>query len=220
MPVTVAVNQLTVVHKDSGGMVTFMPDVCLTPAPPSSPIPIPYPNIAVSQDTSNGSKDVTCDGQPIMLQGSCFSKSTGDEPGSAGGVVSGVTKGAAEFIMYSFNVFVDGKPVARATDLMLGNKGGTFNTPPAPEIQPPLPIVPGITPDSDIERQTDKLKVVLKDGAGNPVKHQHVVLVAPDGKKVDGKTDGSGTIEIKETIFGIGKVVFPDLGHATVREEK
>jgi hypothetical protein len=59
--------------------VSFMPDVCLTPAPPSSPIPIPYPNMAMSQDTSQGSKTVTCDGNPIMLQGSCFSKSTGDE---------------------------------------------------------------------------------------------------------------------------------------------
>jgi len=34
MPVTVAVNGMTVVHKDSGGTVSFMPDVCLTPGPP------------------------------------------------------------------------------------------------------------------------------------------------------------------------------------------
>jgi len=74
MPVTVAVNNMTVVHKDSGGTVSFMPDVCLTPGPPGPPVPIPYPNMAMSQDTSQGTSTVTCDGNPVMVQGSCFAK--------------------------------------------------------------------------------------------------------------------------------------------------
>ena len=218
MPVTVVVNQMTVVHKDSGGMVSFMPDVCLTPAPPGPPVPIPSPNIAMSQDTANGSKTVTCDGQPIMLQGSCFSKSTGDEAGSVGGVVSAVTKGSAEFILYSFNVFADGKPVARFGDLMLGNKGGTFNTPPSPEIQSPLVVLPGVIPDPDVQRKPDKLKILLVDGAGNPIKDERYILIKPDGTKLEGKTDGAGKIEVDETITGLGKIIFPDSPDAIIHD--
>jgi hypothetical protein len=141
MPASVIVNQMTVVHPSSGGSVTFLPDVCLTPAPPGPPVPVPYPNLALSQDGSNGSKDVRCDGQGILLQNSSLSKSTGDEAGSNGGVASGVTKGGAEFITYSFNVLVEGKSVCRLGDLLLGNKGGTFNTPPMPLVQPPASLI-------------------------------------------------------------------------------
>jgi hypothetical protein len=84
------VNNRTVVHKDSGGVATNFPDVCKTQCGPPV-IPIPYPNIAFSKDTANGSKSVQVDGNPIMLKGSHFSTSTGDEPGALGGVVSGCT---------------------------------------------------------------------------------------------------------------------------------
>ena len=95
MPATVIVNMLTVVHKDSGGVVMIFPDVCKTPAPPAPPIPIPYPNIAKSQDTADGSSSVKMDGNPIMLKSSNFMMSTGDEAGSAMGVVSNKIKGKA-----------------------------------------------------------------------------------------------------------------------------
>ncbi|MFH1143586.1 MAG: DUF4150 domain-containing protein [Candidatus Eisenbacteria bacterium] len=142
MPATVNANMRTVVHKTSNGMSIAFPDPCLTPAPPAPPVPIPYPNIAQSTDTAQGSTTVKADGNPIMLQGSNFSQSTGDEAGSVGGVISAVTRGKAEFIMYSFDVMVDGKCVPRLGDLMLHNKGGTFNTPPTPEFQPPAIVVP------------------------------------------------------------------------------
>ena len=54
MGVTVGVNNLSVVHKDSSGITTAFPDVCKTPAPPAPPDPIPYPNIAKSSDTARG----------------------------------------------------------------------------------------------------------------------------------------------------------------------
>lgn len=132
MPVTVGVNFLTVVHKSSNGMTIAFPDVCLTPAPPSSPIPIPYPNIAMSSDTDKGSKKVTCDGNPVCLKDSVFSKSSGDEAGTNKGVASGKNMGKAEFVNYSFDVKFEGKNVARALDLMLHNDK---NTPPFPLIQ-------------------------------------------------------------------------------------
>src|SRR3954466_1641784 len=108
MPATVNVNVRTVVHAASNGVATAFPDVCQTPAPPAPPVPIPYPNVAMSSDTAQGSQDVKMDGNPIMLQGSVFSQSTGDEAGSIGGVVSGCVKGKAEFISFSFDVLVEG----------------------------------------------------------------------------------------------------------------
>lgn len=146
MPATVNVNLRTVVHKDSGGVCMGFPDVCKTPAPPAPPIPIPYPNVAQSQDTSSGSTKVTMDGNPIMLKGSVFAQSTGDEAGTAGGgVVSSTTKGKAEFLLYSFDVQVEGKPVCRLGDLMGLNKTGAGsppNAPPFPLVQPPLVALP------------------------------------------------------------------------------
>lgn len=144
MPATVVVNFMTVVHASSNGMVMFFPDVCLTPAPPAPPIPLPYPNIAMSSDTDEGSSTVKMDGNPIMIQDSKFKQSSGDEPGSLKGVVSVNTKGKAEFINFSFDVKVDGKMTARLLDPMIGNElmGKPPNTPPSPEMQPPLVVVP------------------------------------------------------------------------------
>lgn len=144
MPAKVTVNKLTVVHASSNGMVMLMPDVCLTPAPPAPPIPVPYPNIAMSSDTAQGSSSVKCDGNPVMVQNSTFSTSSGDEAGSIGGVVTHCTKGKAEFVNFSFDVKFDGKMVARMMDPMVGNEmaGKPPNTPPSPEMQPPMPVVP------------------------------------------------------------------------------
>jgi len=138
MGVTVGVNYLSVVHKSSNGLTIAFPDVCKTPTP-AGPVPIPYPNIAKSSDTSNGSKKVKCDGKPICLKDSNFSMSTGDEAGSAGGgVASNKIKGKAEFINFSFDVKVEGKNVARAFDMMLHNDK---NTPPVPVLQPPIIVI-------------------------------------------------------------------------------
>jgi hypothetical protein len=154
MPATLNVNMLTVVHQGSSGQVMGFPDVCKTPSP-AGPVPIPYPNIAMSSDTSQGSKTVTVDGNPIMLKGSVFSTSSGDEAGSAGGgVASNTTKGKAEFQLYSFDVKVEGKNVCRLTDIMLLNKLSSPNTPPFPEVQPPLVVVPSVL-NEDPEKEAD-----------------------------------------------------------------
>ena len=156
MPATVNVNFRTVVHAASDGVATAFPDVCKTPSP-AGPVPIPYPNVAMSADTAQGSQDVKMDGNPIMLQGSNFKMSTGDEAGVAGGVVSGQIKAKAEFINFSFDVMVEGKPVPRLGDMMVQNKGGAPNTAPMPEVQPPTVVVvlPGM-PGSDEEDEEDE----------------------------------------------------------------
>jgi hypothetical protein len=139
MGVTVGVNNLSVVHKSSNGTTIAFPDVCKTPSP-AGPIPIPYPNIALSSDTAKGTKKVKCDGNSTCVKDSNFKMSTGDEAGTAGGgVVSNKTKGKAEFVNFSFDVKFEGKNVTRAFDLMLHNDK---NTPPFPLLQPPIIVIP------------------------------------------------------------------------------
>ncbi|MBI3776152.1 MAG: DUF4150 domain-containing protein [Gammaproteobacteria bacterium] len=160
MPATVNVNTRTVVHKSSSGIAMAFPDVCKTPSP-AGPIPIPYPNIAQSSDTAQGSTDVKVDGNPVMLKGSNFSTSSGDEAGSAGGgVASNTTKGKAEFVNYSFDVKIEGKNVPRLGDMMLQNKMSSPNTPPMPEVQPPLIVVPQMeSEDEDDDNAIVSIKI-------------------------------------------------------------
>lgn len=142
MGVTLAVNDMTVVHSSSGGISMAFPDACKTPTP-GGPIPIPYPNIAKSSDTAKGSSTVKVDGNPVMLKDSNFSTSVGDEAGTAGGgVASNTTKGKAEFVNYSFDVKFEGKNVGRLMDPMIHNKLSSPNTPPSPLLQAPLVVLP------------------------------------------------------------------------------
>src|SRR3954464_14108125 len=105
-----------IAHKQSGGMSMVFPDVCKTAGPPAPPIPIPYPNIGQASDTSGGPTTVTTDGKMPMVKGAKYSKSSGDEPGTIGGVISNVNRSECEFMMYSFDVKFDGKNVCRLGD--------------------------------------------------------------------------------------------------------
>jgi hypothetical protein len=138
-PVTVYVNNQSVVHKDSLGVSIAFPDVCKTQVG-NSQVPIPYPNIARSGDMDNGSKRVQMDGNSICLENSNFRTSMGDEGGTFNGIASRKIKGKAEFINFSFDVQVENKGICRGFDLMLHNDK---NTPPLPLLQPPLiPEIP------------------------------------------------------------------------------
>lgn len=141
MPATVTANFMTVVHASSNGIAMWFPDVCKTPSP-AGPVPIPYPNIAMSSDTADGSSTVKVDGNPIMLKSSNYRMSTGDEAGAAMGVASNKIKGKAEPTMYSFDVKVDGANVFRLLDMMLQNCGSPTNGGPGTNLQGPL--APGI----------------------------------------------------------------------------
>lgn len=119
MPSTVFANMRGVVHKGSGGMNMVFPDVCKTPG---QAIPIPYPNLGKSSDTVQGPTSVKTDKKMPMVKGSKYMRSSLDEPGSMGGVVSGVNMGECEFMMYSFDVKFEGKNVCRMGDPMFHNK--------------------------------------------------------------------------------------------------
>lgn len=137
MAQTVSANKLTISHKGTAGFaMCSAPDVCKTPAAPS-PIPIPYMIISKSSDLTGGTTTVKADGgNPIAIMGSKHASCMGDQPGSVGGVVSGVFGQASEYITFSPNVTADGKSVCRLTDkLLMNNKntvcgpGGEFEIP-------------------------------------------------------------------------------------------
>jgi hypothetical protein len=132
MPTTVAVNPgasgLTLCHKGSDGITTAtIPDVCKTPSP-GGPVPIPYPNIAVSADLMKGTTTVKADGGNMCANfGSEFFKSLGDEPGVAGGIASSTFIKEATWITFSFDVKLEGKGACRLTDKMFHNHQNTVN---------------------------------------------------------------------------------------------
>jgi hypothetical protein len=75
------VNAREIEPKRSPSQEIQPPDVCKTPSA-SGPIPIPYPNIAKSSDTSKGAKKVKVDGKEVMTKEGDYEKSTGDEAGT------------------------------------------------------------------------------------------------------------------------------------------
>src|SRR4051812_50142460 len=73
-----------IAHGGSNGQSIVLPDVCQTPTP-AGPVPIPYPNVGRSADASGGPTTVTIEGNMPMVKGATYSKSSGDEAGTAGG---------------------------------------------------------------------------------------------------------------------------------------
>ncbi len=121
MGTTAFANGRGIVHKDSGGVSTVFPDVCKTQCGPPV-VPIPYPNIGKASDTDKGTKKVKIDKKMAMVKGAKYSKSTGDEAGSLKGVVSSTTSDECEFMMYSFDVKMEGKNACRLGDPLFHNK--------------------------------------------------------------------------------------------------
>lgn len=106
------------------------PDTCLTPAPPSAPIPTPYPNTATLTQANPGtcSKKVVIQNQPIILLNSQVTMSSGDEAGANGGVTSGTIKGPVTFKQGSVKVQVEGQGAVLQLG-MTGHNGVSANAP-------------------------------------------------------------------------------------------
>jgi hypothetical protein len=114
-------------HKGSNHIAnSTAPDVCKTPSP-AGPVPIPYPIIvSMSSDLVKGTTTVKADGgNSISVKDSEWSRCTGDEPGTAGGVVSNVNMKEAKFILFSFDVKFDGKNACRLSDKLTMNHMNT-----------------------------------------------------------------------------------------------
>jgi hypothetical protein len=138
----VLINGRTAVHAGSEGILVTV-DVCLTKV--GKPIvPIPYTNVARSADAAKTASTVFINGHPVCHKKSIFSKSTGDEPGTHGGIRSGTIKGKAEFVTTSPNVFIEGIPAVRQGDMMVSNNR---NTAPMPLSQPGAPRARELDPE-------------------------------------------------------------------------
>ena len=174
MPVTVKVNGTSnsLVHKGSNGIsMATIPDVCKTPSP-AGPVPLPYPNISQSATLAKGTTTVKADGgMMIAIKGSEFSLSNGDNPGVAGGVKSSTFMKESTWILYSFDVKMEGKNACRLSDKKFQNHENTVDL--AGTLVPPTPVGvivlecdPRWSPcqKAQMKAKADKLDTVAKKG--------------------------------------------------------
>ncbi len=96
---------------NGGGNCFAFPDVCNTPAPPGQPVPIPYPNTAMLNQAIKTSLRVLICGKQTVTINSEIPRSQGDEPGTAGGITSGMNMGQASFKVGSSKVKAEGHPI-------------------------------------------------------------------------------------------------------------
>lgn len=101
------------------------PDVCKTPMPPvGEPVPIPYPNIAMSATTDPAAYTVLTDAMPSINQMSEGLVSVGDEPGIMLGLVDEDLSGGTEYVVGCITIFVEGAPAQRLTSVTGQNAMG------------------------------------------------------------------------------------------------
>ena len=61
-----------------GGICFAFPNVCLTPAPPGPPVPIPYPSIGQLSDAHDTAAKVKAGGSEVVTTKSKIDNTTGD----------------------------------------------------------------------------------------------------------------------------------------------
>lgn len=119
----------------AGGTCFAMPDVCLTPAPPGPPVPVPYPNTAQVASTNGAVEKVLIENKETVAEGAKMPRSSGDEAGTNGGVSSGVNMGPVEPKVFSSKVFLDGKKAVFLTS-RTGHNGTSANMPAGMQVAP------------------------------------------------------------------------------------
>src|SRR5690606_24256234 len=92
----------------ASGIAFAFPNVCLTPAPPSSPVPIPYPSIAQLADATDisdqGGAELLVAGTHVLLLDSTVASTSGDEAGSNLGVKDPKQGGSCRIVQASGSV--------------------------------------------------------------------------------------------------------------------
>lgn len=122
----------------AGGKCAAFPDVCKTPAPPApSPVPIPYPNVAMCSNAKGSSctKKVKICNKKVLTKKSQIKSSTGDEAGTAKGLISQKTRGEAKYKRASSKVKAEGQPVVFLT-CTSGQNGNSANMPAGAQVSP------------------------------------------------------------------------------------
>jgi len=124
----------------ANGQCLGVPDVCKTPAPPGPPVPVPYPNLGMVPQAVKTSTKVKITGMLAVIETSEIPMSQGDEPGVAGGVISGRNMDKIVFKLGSTQVLVEGKGCAYLTCLTAHN-GANANMPAGAQIAPSQAVV-------------------------------------------------------------------------------
>jgi hypothetical protein len=96
------------------------PDVCLTPTP-VGPVPIPYPNIAISATAIPTVLNQFIVAMPVHNLATITPLSNGDNAGVALGVASGLVMGPTRNVLSSFKTFFSCMPATRALDMTIQN---------------------------------------------------------------------------------------------------
>jgi hypothetical protein len=119
----VIANKMFIASVASGHTALAPVDVCKTPTPPVGPIPIPYPNIAMSAIMGPGySTKTMATFTPIWTKKGKTAITNGDQPGVAGGIMSSMIMGPCSLLMASFDVMIEGAGAGRTLDMSDGNK--------------------------------------------------------------------------------------------------
>lgn len=98
------------------GMDMCFPDVCLTPTP-AGPVPVPYPNMAISAATMPMVFNVLTECTPTLNMQSRGLVSMGDQPGVALGVASHVEAAQTMYMVGCFTILIGGSPAQRLTSV-------------------------------------------------------------------------------------------------------
>ncbi len=93
------------------GMNMGFPDVCLTPAPPAPPIPVPYPNIAMNAQAVGFAPTVMVSMMNALNIGTRIAMSSGDEAGVAHPTI----KGGSGYVMGNPIVSINKLPAINLT---------------------------------------------------------------------------------------------------------
>ncbi len=119
----------------AGGTCFAFPDVCLVPGPGGPPVPTPFPNTGQCRDAEGTVGAVIVENKEVLVESSKIPMSSGDEPGTAGGVISGVFKGPVTFKSASGKIYAKGKRVVMLT-AMAGHNGDNANMPAGMHVSP------------------------------------------------------------------------------------
>jgi len=122
--------------KGGGTCMTTGPiDVCKVPAPPAPFVPAPFPNIAQAAQASGTSSKVKICGSQTVTVKSEIPMSSGDEPGTLGGMISAQFKGKVAYKKGSGKVKAEGNAVCHLTS-MTAHNGNNANAPAGMQIAP------------------------------------------------------------------------------------
>jgi hypothetical protein len=93
------------------GQLMGVPDVCNVPSP-VGPIPTPFPNMGMCNQARGDtvSMVVKICMKEALTKKTEIPRSSGDEAGTAGGIVSGMNMGPAKFMSFSQKVKIEGNP--------------------------------------------------------------------------------------------------------------